>query len=155
MQAYFEPKQVFFISMPQPVFEIWIPYVKKKHVCLLIINTIDQRKISCLINTEPSLLPASLFILICLIWRFLPTSSFIAPSTFIILAEICQPPHLFYLPLLFETRENQTLDFQSRNLNILLILLICFNVLGHCVEYCMLVSNFQQDLIFLSCKFLR
>ena len=30
MQAYFEPKQAFFISMPQPVFEIWIPYVKKK-----------------------------------------------------------------------------------------------------------------------------
>ena len=29
MQAYFEPEQVFSISMPQPVFEISIAYKKK------------------------------------------------------------------------------------------------------------------------------
>ena len=40
-----------------------------------------------------------------LIAVFLPTSPFIAPSLFIILAEICQPPRLFRPPLLFETRE--------------------------------------------------
>ena len=39
------------------------------------------------------------------LWRFLPTYSFITPSPFIILAEIFQPPRLFRLPLLFETRE--------------------------------------------------
>ena len=33
MQAYFEPEQAFFISMPQPVFEISIAY-KKKHVAI-------------------------------------------------------------------------------------------------------------------------
>ena len=32
MQAYFESKQAFSISMPHPVFEISIAY-KKKHVC--------------------------------------------------------------------------------------------------------------------------
>ena len=31
MQAYFEPEQAFFTSMPQPVFEISIAY-KEKHV---------------------------------------------------------------------------------------------------------------------------
>ena len=35
----------------------------------------------------------------------MPTSPFIAPSPFIILAKICQPPRLFLPPLLFETRE--------------------------------------------------
>ena len=41
------------------------------------------------------------------LWRFLPISQFIAPSPFIILAEICQSPRLLFLvySLLFETRE--------------------------------------------------
>ena len=32
MQAYFEPEQAFFISMPMPVFEISIAY-KNKQTC--------------------------------------------------------------------------------------------------------------------------
>ena len=40
MQAYFEPEQAFFISMPQPVFEISIAHKKKTRkvivkVCLI------------------------------------------------------------------------------------------------------------------------
>ena len=35
----------------------------------------------------------------------MPTSLFIAPSLFIILAEFCQPPRLFCPPFLFETRK--------------------------------------------------
>ena len=54
-------------------------------------------------------LPASPFInfgYFCQLWIFLPTFlPFIAPSSFIILAEIYQPPRLFRPPLLFETRE--------------------------------------------------
>ena len=45
----------------------------------------------------------------------MPNSPFIAPSPFIILAAICQPPHLFRPPLLFETQALRSrIDVPSR-----------------------------------------
>ena len=48
-----------------------------------------------------------------LIAVFLPASPFISTSSFIILTEICQPPRLFRLPLLFETREDHHVKFKE------------------------------------------
>ena len=43
MQAYFEPEQAFPISMPQPVFEISIAYIKK--TCISIVDACTQHEV--------------------------------------------------------------------------------------------------------------
>ena len=56
----------------------------------------------------------------------MPTFPFIAPSPFIILAEICQPPRLFRPPLLLETREYLWLLISFWILNIKMMFYISF-----------------------------
>ena len=58
MQEYFEPEQAFSISMPQFGFKISIAYKKacmwSPPLYLLIINTVDERELRCLIITQHS-----------------------------------------------------------------------------------------------------
>ena len=92
MQAYFEPEQAFSISMLQPVFEISIAYKKNMYAIPTIIFVHYKHHRWKTIKVSH--------------YQHSPTSPFIARSAFIILAEIWQPPGLFYPQLLFETGEN-------------------------------------------------
>ena len=45
MQAYFEPEQAFSISMPQPVFEISIAYIKNMHSIIFLHMDTNQEEL--------------------------------------------------------------------------------------------------------------
>ena len=72
MQEYFEPEQAFSISIPQFGFKISIAYKKacmwSPPLYLLIINTVDERELRCLIITQHSFCqPPRLFQRPCLL----------------------------------------------------------------------------------------
>ena len=94
MQAYFEPEQAFSISMPQPVFEILIAYIKNMYAIPTVIFADYKHRRQKTIKV--SHYHAA---------QFLPACLFIPTSPFMNFGDFCQPPSLFRTPLLFETRE--------------------------------------------------